>query len=134
MEPRIIIQDSMNLGQRLFHTTSVISCSQIEVIKAPLQEYAQEYLNKIGGTGTVLLKKILNIPGVEEVCIQLHTLTVTLNPAFDWGDVESEVIAALKDTFSLDEKGNINFRCLLERFGSYREKGKKNISQQLSQD
>lgn len=104
IKPRIKVEIFSNLDERLYHTTAEISRDPTNTFWRPLRKDSEKYLNEVGKIGTQLLREVFTLPGIAEITIKPYTLGVVKAGAFDWKDIEPQVIEALKKTFGKTEQ------------------------------
>lgn len=68
---------------------------------APLtEESSQLALASIGKKGSALVTLLLEILGINMLTISRYELRVTISPAYEWDEIEPEVLLAFATVFS----------------------------------
>ena len=99
-KPRIVIESVPNPECRLFHTAYRISDYSILHFSAPIQDYNERDLRDVGEIGASLTIEICAIGGVSEVFIKPFELHVTKALAFEWNELEPQLIERLVATYN----------------------------------
>jgi hypothetical protein len=64
--------------------------------EVPSASFRDEAYTKTGSVGTGIYESIRDtVPGVVRLLYGRYSVDVTINPVFDWGDVEAGVLAAI---------------------------------------
>ena len=99
IKPRMKIETRLDYDIKVFHVTSEISHSSIQSFYKPLPNYQSDDLKEVGGIGQLLVQELFTIIGINEIFIRPYDVMVIKGAAFNWEDIEPEVITALKRTF-----------------------------------
>jgi len=81
---KVVVKGSPNPRRREFCTKFEVSKSLIEHFYRPLRVSSEEYLDVVGPDGAALVTRLMELPGVVEVFIEPHEVTVYIGEAFDW--------------------------------------------------
>lgn len=122
LSPRLVVALVPNLYRRCYHVNVRISTDFIEMFHMPLRESSEKYIEKVGPVGSELIRKLDAIIGISEVTLQQYEVGISLGGAFDWSDVEDDILEAIKDCFG-DRKDEVEIVRSDERhlYGSYRQ-------------
>ncbi len=105
IEPRIKVQTVPNPEVRVYNLTTEISKHHIHNFWRPLREGSSDkYLEEVGELGASLLHEVFALPGVNEVFIKPYELSVTKGDAFEWDEIEPDILEALKKCFGETEQ------------------------------
>lgn len=97
-----------------FHVRVEISESVHQSFYRPLRSSSDIYLKEIGDKGAKLVKKVMVIPGVNEVIIEPYSLCIfKASTLFKWGEIEPRVEKAIKVVFG-GEREEVNYLSLTE--------------------
>lgn len=100
IKPRIVVEQVPNRDIHVYHVTMEVSNTPLHEFRRPIERPSSDkYLKEVGERGTKLVKSLLHLPGVDDVWISPYRLSVTKGNAFDWDDIEPEVLAILKKGF-----------------------------------
>lgn len=100
IEPRIKVQICPHPDVRSYHLTTEISKHSLRIFQRPLSSNKDlKDLEEVGELGTLLLREVFAIPGVSRVFIAPYELTVTKGSAFEWSEIEPDILEALKKRF-----------------------------------
>src|SRR3989344_8432148 len=99
---KIVIEKFPNPQFRNYHTSAQICETVIAHFQRPLDT---RYLRKgkIGERGQELVKEVFSSKGVDQIYIKPYELSVEIGLAFDWEDIENDVISALKKFYGVDQ-------------------------------
>ena len=99
---KIVIEKPPNPQFRNYHTSAQICETVIAHFQRPLDT---RYLRKgkIGERGQELVKEVFSSKGVDQIYIKPYELSVEIGLAFDWEDIENDVISALKKFYGVDQ-------------------------------
>lgn len=92
----IVIERVPNPFVLCYHTTAEVSESQIQIFERPLRDSYLGDLKAMGEPGRKLVEEVLAIDGVVTVSLTPYTVQITIGEAFEWNDISSAVIEALK--------------------------------------
>lgn len=106
LSPRLVVALVPNLYRRCYHVNVRISTDFIEMFHMPLRESSEKYIEKVGPVGSELIRKLDAIIGISEVTLQQYEVGISLGGAFDWSDVEDDILEAIKDCFG-DRKNEV---------------------------
>jgi|GEM_PF-1924711 len=104
MTQKIKIEQFPDPNFRVYHTTVVISQSRSESFWIPLRPKSDRYLEEVGEVGATLVREVMALLGVGRVEIRPYEFTVEKGTAYDWEEIEPQVIEALKKTFGETEE------------------------------
>ncbi len=94
-------------GYRKYHTGSEISqCSYYQTRRPFPRELGVDPKKQIGEKGVALLSEVVKLEGVAEVTLSPYCLSVEIGRAFNWEEIDPQIIKALKETFG-DEKDKV---------------------------
>lgn len=93
---KVIIEADLNLDYREYHVKSRISEIHIEKFDFPLQDYDLTDLESLGSVGQKIVEHLATIEGIEKIFIKRYKLSVVKATAFDWEDVETDVLYAIE--------------------------------------
>ncbi len=98
---KIVVKYFSDPNFREYHVSKEISLSH-EIFKRPLRPRSNEYLKRVGKVGAELVRDIIAVPGVASVGIESYHLWVSKGHAFEWAEIESYVVNALKQAVGTD--------------------------------
>lgn len=105
IEPKILIKPQPNiLKTKEYHLTERISNGPFCEIVQMSQGNESMYLEKIGEKGVALTREILALQGVVKVGINPYALMVTKGDAFEWYEIEPDILEILKNSFGQTER------------------------------
>lgn len=91
-----------DLDARVYHLSVEISNYPFHSFQRPLREGSlKDDVNfaEIGEIGSSVIREIFAIPGVHEVFIKPYELSVKKGTAFEWQEIELDLIETLKKKF-----------------------------------
>ncbi len=94
MKCRLII-DEVTSDSRRYNVNRSISTGPPCNFTYPLSE-DEGKIENVGDVGQSLVRRVLDIHGVEEVTLKPYQLTVYIGAAFGWKDIEPSIIDAFR--------------------------------------
>jgi len=94
----IVVQDASpnEDDMKIFHTRFEISNSVIEIFMRPLRPSSEPYLREVGVPGKYLVRELMSLDGVTEVCIQPYEISIHISPSYSFDEVTPQVLEMLK--------------------------------------
>jgi len=111
IKPRVVVETCPNPNSRIYHTGFQVSGGTIVSVHPPLRQGSYEWkeLHDAGDVAFRLAAGVIEIGGVASLYVKPYELTVVKGPAFDWEDLEPQIIgkllAAYNQTMETDLSG-----------------------------
>lgn len=105
---KVIIRALGSKSMLEFHSNFEVSKTQIKNFWRPLRASSDQYLKELGPDGAALVRKLMDLPGVNEIWMHPYEVTIMIAEAFGWnehnGDIclEEKVQKVFKDIFGPD--------------------------------
>lgn len=92
----IKVETHPNEDIRTYHTNFEISNSHLEIFYRPLRESSDEYLKKVGRKGSILIRRLMKIPGITEIFSAPYSVGVKKGQNFIWGEIEPQILETIE--------------------------------------
>lgn len=96
MTPKIICESGLNIDRRFYYLDIRVSNKHIAHLYLPLQDYYNESIEELGAVAGAIVRGLNDIPGLTEIFILMYGIDVYKSPAFEWQEIEPEIIKLLK--------------------------------------
>ena len=88
---------------RSYLTMIEISTFRVEHFKKPFNGYTSDALITLGPMGSMIVKEILTLKGIQELHIKPKEIVIKKETQFSWEDIEKKVLKILNHAFRRKE-------------------------------
>jgi len=92
---KIVIYKHPNPEIRSFITSEEVSPPRVEYFKKPIDNRAEDLLNRLGIIGSQIVRETIAIPGVVDIRIKPKEILLKKERSYSWSEIEKPVVEIL---------------------------------------
>ena len=93
---KVLVERTLNPNLREYHVKARISTTHIDMFYFPLGSDSAEDLANVGPVGKSIVEHLNTLDGIEQVFITPYSITVSKCAAYDWKDIETDILFSLE--------------------------------------